>query len=77
MIAIAFTSAYAADLKAQIVAKEREELTALNSADHKKFASLIADDAVFLDPHGPGTKAEVVEHVADFKLLDFTMDNLT
>src|SRR4029079_18972635 len=53
----------------------REELTALKSADCKKFADLIADDALFLDPHGPGTKAEVVEHVADFKLLDFSMDD--
>jgi|SRR3954468_17956121 hypothetical protein len=69
-------TAQAADIKDQIVAKEREELEALKSADYKKFADLIADDAVFLNPGGPGTKAEVVGHVGDFKLLDFTMDDI-
>ena len=75
LIITSFAVAHA-DLKDQIVAKEREELTALKSGDYKKFADLIADDALFLDPHGPGTKSEVVEHVSDFKLLEFTMDDI-
>jgi ketosteroid isomerase-like protein len=76
LLIITSFAAAQADLKDQIVAKEREELTALKSADYKTFADLIADDAVFLDPRGTGTKAEVVEHVSDFKLLDFTMDDI-
>jgi len=70
------TTAAFADLKDQIVAKEREELEALKSADYKKFAELIADDAIFLNPGGPGTKAQVVENSSHFKLLDFSMDDI-
>lgn len=64
------------DLQQQIVAKEREELEALKSADYQKFADLIADDAVFVAPEGPASKAEVVQHVADFKLLEFSMEDV-
>jgi len=63
-------------LQQQIVGKEREELEALKAGDHKAFANLLADEAIFLDPRGHGTKAEVVEHTADFRLLDFTMENV-
>ncbi len=70
-------SAFAADsLQQQVESKEREELDALKSANYSKFADLIADDAVFLDPHGSATKKEVVDHVGDFKLLDFTMEDV-
>jgi hypothetical protein len=65
-----------ADLKDQVVAKEREELEALKSADYEKFASLIADDAIFLNAGGPGTKAQVVENSSHFKLLEFAMDDI-
>jgi len=63
-------------LEQQIVAKEREELDALKAGDHKAFANLIADEAIFLDPRGHGTKAEVVEHTSDFRLIDYTMENI-
>jgi len=63
-------------LQQQIVAKEREELEALKSGDHQAFANLIADEAIFLDPSGSATKAEVVEHTADFRLTDYTMDGI-
>ena len=63
-------------LQQQIVAKEREELDALKAGDHQAFANLIADEAIFLDPRGHGTKAEVVEHTSDFRLLDYTMENI-
>ena len=63
-------------LQQQIVGKEREELEALKAGDHKAFANLLADEAIFLDPRGHGTKAEVVEHTADFRLLDFTMESV-
>jgi uncharacterized protein DUF4440 len=63
-------------LQQQVVAKEREELEALKSGDHKAFANLIADEAIFLDPRGHGTKAEVVEHTSDFRLIDYVMENV-
>lgn len=75
LLAATFASA-AKSLQEQIVDKEQEELSALKAGDYTKFADLIADDAVFLDPRGTGTKAEVVGHVKDFKLLDFTMDDI-
>ena len=49
---------------------------ALKAGDHQAFANLIADEAIFLDPRGHGTKAEVVEHTSDFRLLDYTMENI-
>lgn len=63
-------------LQRKIVAKEREELDALKSGDHKAFADLLADDATFLDSHGHGTKAEVVEHTADLRLLEYTVEDV-
>jgi hypothetical protein len=66
----------AESLQQQIVAKEREELDALKSGRLDLFASLLADEAIFLNPHGPSPKAEVVKHVADFKLLDYSMEDV-
>jgi ketosteroid isomerase-like protein len=63
-------------LQEQVVAKEREELDALKSGDHQAFANLIAEEAIFLDPRGHGTKAEVVEHASDFRLIDYVMENI-
>lgn len=76
LLLAALTTVAFADLKDQIVAKEREELEALKSADYQKFADLIADDAIFLNPGGPGSKAQVVENSSRFKLLDFSMDEI-
>jgi hypothetical protein len=47
-------------LQQQIVSEERKELDSLKTGDMDLFASLLAEDAVFLDDHGPATKAEVV-----------------
>jgi hypothetical protein len=63
-------------LQQQIVAKEREELDALKSGDRQAFANLLADEALFLDTNGSATKAEVVEHTAEFRLTDYTMDGI-
>jgi hypothetical protein len=63
-------------LREQIVAKERQELEALKSGNTQEFASLIAEDAVFVDPRGTASKAEVVGHIGDFKLLEFSMDDI-
>jgi ketosteroid isomerase-like protein len=63
-------------LQEKVVAKEREELEATKSGDLEHFGRLIADDAVFVDPHGTATKAEVLKNVAGFKLIDFTMEDV-
>ena len=76
LLFVTLTSTAFAELKDQIVAKEREELEALKSADYKKFADLIADDAIFLNAGGPGTKSQVVENSSRFKVLDFSMDDI-
>jgi hypothetical protein len=63
-------------MQQQIVAKESEELDALKSGDLNVFASLLADEAVFLNARGPSSKAEVVKHVAEFKLLEYSIDDV-
>jgi len=63
-------------LRDQVVAAERAELDALKSGNTAGFANLIADEAVFVDAAGPAPKKEVVEHVAEFRLLDYTMSDV-
>jgi hypothetical protein len=70
------TGNQANDLQRQVIGKEREELECLKSGDTARFAELIADDAVFLNSHGSGTKAEVVQHVSDARLLEFSMEDI-
>jgi ketosteroid isomerase-like protein len=70
------TSLPADSMQDQIVAKEREELDALKAGNVAAFANLLADEAVFLNPHGPSPKEEVVKHIADFKLLDYTIEDV-
>jgi hypothetical protein len=64
------------DLQQQVIGKEREELDCLKSGDTVRFTELIADDAVFLNSRGPGTKADVVEHAGDARLLEYTMEDI-
>jgi len=63
-------------MQQRIVAKESEELDALKNGDLNAFASLVADEAVFLNARGPSSKAEVVKHIAEFKLLDYAMEDV-
>jgi len=63
-------------LKERIVAKEREGLDALKTGDLQRFAALTADDAVFVDDHGPATKAEIISHTAEFRLTEYAMDDV-
>ncbi len=63
-------------LQDQILAKEREELDALKTGNIAAFANLLADEAVFLNSHGASNKAEVVQHIADLKLLDYSMEDV-
>jgi ketosteroid isomerase-like protein len=63
-------------LKQQIVSKERQGLDALKTGDLSIFANLTADDAVFVDDHGPAGKAQVLQNTVQFRLTDYTMDNV-
>lgn len=63
-------------LQHQIVSKEREELETLKTGDLKHFAELLADDAVFVDDHGAASKSEIVEHTAEFRLSEYTIDDV-
>ena len=64
------------DLQATILAKERQELNCLRTGNIAEFASLLAEDAVFVDAHGAAGKAEVVKNVAAFRLQDFVMEDV-
>ncbi len=64
-------------IQQQIVAKERGELDSLKTGDLELFATLLADDALFVDAQGPATKAEVVKHVAEFRLVEYFMEDVT
>jgi hypothetical protein len=69
-------SANQSSLEQQIVSKEREGLDALKTGNVELFGNLTAEDAVFVDAHGPASKAEVLKHVAGFKLVDYSMDDV-
>jgi hypothetical protein len=64
-------------IQQQILAKEREELDCLRTGNMEVFANLLADGAVFVDAQGPASKAEVVKNVADFRLVEYAMDDVT
>ena len=66
----------AESMQQQIVAKEREELEALKTGDANAFANLIADEAVFADSRGTAGKAEVVQHISDFKLKEYSIEDV-
>jgi hypothetical protein len=65
-----------AELAAQIEGKERQGLEALKSGNLAVFGHSTADDAIFIDSHGLANKAEVMKNVADFKLVEFSMENV-
>ncbi len=62
-------------LEQQIVAKEREGLDSLKSGDLKRFADLLADDAILVEADGRANKAEVVKSDANFKLSSYTIED--
>lgn len=64
------------DMKQRVVANERAGMDALKDGNVDLFASLLAEDAVLVDDHGPATKAQVVKNVANFRLLDYAMDDV-
>jgi len=60
----------------QIIAQERAGLDALKTGDMTTFGDSTADDAVFVDAHGPAGKALILEHTAAFRLHDYTMSGI-
>jgi Domain of unknown function (DUF4440) len=63
-------------LRDQTVTQERAGLDVLKTGELAPFNASIAEEAVFVDAHGPATKAEVVEHTAAFRLHDYSMTDV-
>jgi hypothetical protein len=63
-------------LQNKILAKERQGLDCLKTGNLGEFAALTADDAVFVDAHGPVGKAQVLKNTAEFRLDDYTIEDL-
>jgi hypothetical protein len=63
-------------LEQQIVSKEREAVDALKAGNVELFGSLLADDAVLVDSHGPATKAQVLQNVAGFRISEYSMEDV-
>jgi hypothetical protein len=65
-----------ASLQQQIVAKEREGLDALKTGKLDIFGKLTADEAVMVDAQGPATKTQVLQNVGEFRLTDYSIEDL-
>ena len=72
LLAIAQESA----LQTKILAKERQGLDCLKTGNLAEFAALTADDAVFVDPHGPASKAQVIKNTSEFRLDDYMIEDV-
>jgi ketosteroid isomerase-like protein len=63
-------------LQKQIAARESQGLDDLKSGNYDDFASLTADDAIFMDSHGSATKAQVMENTTNFRLSSYAMTDV-
>jgi hypothetical protein len=63
-------------LQSKILAKERQGLDCLKTGNLADFAALTADDAVFVDAHGPADKTLVVKNTSEFRLDDYTIEEV-
>ncbi len=63
-------------LEKQILAKERQGLDSLKTGNLSEFAALTADNAIFVDPHGPAGKAVVLKNTSEFRLNDYTIEDV-
>ena len=68
--------AKADSMKQEILAQERAGLDALKVGDIGSFARLTGNDAIFIDSSGLASKAEVLLHVKDFKLNNYTIKDV-
>jgi len=64
------------ELQQQVIAAERAGFDALKRGDLAQFANLTADEAVFVDDHGPADKTEVLKHVAGFTITEYSMEEI-
>ena len=60
----------------EIIAREKAGLEAMKTGDLAAFAAATADDALFVDGHGVASKAEVMKHLAGFRLKVYTMSEV-
>jgi len=67
---------HAQGFEEQIVAQERAGLDALKTGDLTTFGNSTAEDAVFVDTHGPAGKAQVMKNTAEFRLHDYTISDV-
>ena len=63
-------------LRNEVIEQEKQELDCLKSGNMKLFASLIADDAVFVNPRGAAGKAQVVENTSQVLLEEYAMEEV-
>jgi hypothetical protein len=63
-------------LQSKVLAKERQGLDCLKTGNLAEFAALTADDAVLVDAHGPADKAQVVKNTSEFRLDDYTIEDV-
>jgi hypothetical protein len=70
------TAAGADAMRDAMVAQERAGMDALKSGDVAGFGSSVGEEAVFVDDHGPATKAEVMRNVGGFRLIDYSMEDV-
>ncbi|HXO87209.1 MAG TPA: nuclear transport factor 2 family protein [Candidatus Acidoferrales bacterium] len=63
-------------LQKQIAERESQGLDDLKSGNYDDFASLTADDAIFMDSHGSAMKAQVMENTTNFRLSSYTMTDV-
>jgi hypothetical protein len=75
-VVLAHPSPAQGSLEDQVVSHERMGLDALKTGDLTIFANLTADDAVFVDDHGPADKATVMQNTSQFRLTDYIMTNI-
>jgi hypothetical protein len=66
----------APSLEQRITALERQELDAIKNGNMNVFSDLLADDAVFVNSRGFGDKALVVKNTAEFKLEEYSMEEV-
>jgi ketosteroid isomerase-like protein len=63
-------------LRDEILAQERAGLDALKAGDLATFGNSTADEALFVDTHGPAGKEQVMKNVAGFRLTDYTISDV-
>jgi len=63
-------------LRDEIIAQERAGLDSLKSGNLAPFNASIAEEAVFVDAHGPADKAQVMKNTAGFRLTDYTISDI-